>query len=76
MNQSENEELEETEDAEKRQQIAKKYLNLVQLEQAQMSTQELLMLFIKYNLLENLNAENLIQPEHNCMADFKLKHRI
>lgn len=33
-------------------------------------------LIIKYNLLENLNIENLIKPEHNCIEGFALKHRI
>lgn len=69
--------------------VRDKYKMYAQFIQAQMSSEELLMLFynsfcfpktkeliIKYNLLENLNIENLIKPEHNCIEGFALKHRI
>lgn len=51
-----------------------------------MSIEELLVIFynsfcfpkmkgmlIKYNLLENLNVEKLIKPEHNCEPQYHLK---
>lgn len=66
--------------------VKNKYLEYAQFVQAQMSIEELLVIFynsfcfpkmkgmlIKYNLLENLNVENLIKPEHNCEPQFHLK---
>ena len=88
VSQSEEEELNDTKDDVVRQQISKRYLELVQFVQAQMSTRELLMVFynsfsfpklrnllIKYNLLENLTIENLIDKSHNCIFDYHLKHQ-
>lgn len=88
VSQSEEEELNDTEDDVVRQQISKRYFELVQFVQAQMSTRELLMVFynsfsfpklrdllIKYNLLENLTIENLVDKRHNCIIDYHLKHQ-
>lgn len=68
------------------QSVKNKYLEYAQFVQAQMSIEELLVIFynsfcfpkmkgmlIKYNLLENLNVEKLIKPEHNCEPQFHLK---
>ena len=59
-----------------------------QFVQAQMSTNEMLMVFynsfsfpklkrlvIKYRILENLTIENLISQEHCCIEEFNMKHR-
>ena len=88
MSQSEEDELNDTKDDVVRLQITKRYYELVQFVQAQMSTRELLMVFynsfsfpklrdllIKYNLLENLTVENLIDKSHNCIFDYHLKHQ-
>ena len=88
MSKSEEEELNDVENYVVRQQISKRYFELVQFVQAQMSTRELLMVFynsfsfpklrdllIKYNLLENLTIENLIDKSHNCIFDYHLKHQ-
>lgn len=88
VSQSEEEELNDTEDDVIRQQISKRYFELVQFVQAQMSTRELLMVFynsfsfpklrdllIRYNILENLTVENLIDKSHNCIFDYHLKHQ-
>ena len=85
---SEDEELNGVEDFAVRQQISKRYFELVQFVQAQMSTKELLMVFynsfsfpklrdllIKYNILENLTVENLIDFSHNCIEGYHLKHK-
>lgn len=85
---SEDEELNGVEDFAVRQQISKRYFELVQFVQAQMSTKELLMVFynsfsfpklrdllIKYNILENLTVENLIDFSHNCIEGYHLKHQ-
>lgn len=66
--------------------IKTKYLNYAQFVQSQMSVDELLILFynsfcfpkmkmmlIKYNLLENLNVDKLINKAHNCVSDYHLK---
>lgn len=68
------------------QSVKNKYLEYAQFVQAQMSIEELLIIFynsfcfpkmkgmlIKYNLLENLNVEKLIKPEHNCEPQYHLK---
>lgn len=88
MSKSEEEDLNDIENYVVRQQISKRYFELVQFVQAQMSTRELLMVFynsfsfpklrdllIKYNLLENLTIENLIDKSHNCIFDYHLKHQ-
>lgn len=88
VSQSEEEEVNYIEDDAERQQIFKRYFELVQFVQAQMSTRELLMVFynsfsfpklrdllIRYNLLENLTVENLIDKSHNCIVGYHLKHR-
>ena len=88
VSKSEEEELNDIENCVVRQQISKRYFELVQFVQAQMSTRELLMVFynsfsfpklrdllIKYNLLENLTVENLIDKNHNCIIDYHLKHQ-
>ena len=88
VSQSEEEEVNDIEDDAERQQIFKRYFELVQFVQAQMSTRELLMVFynsfsfpklrdllIRYNLLENLTVENLIDKSHNCIVGYHLKHR-
>lgn len=88
MSKSEEEELNDVENYVVKQQISKRYFELVQFVQAQMSTRELLMVFynsfsfpklrdllIKYNLLENLTIENLIDKSHNCIFDYHLKHQ-
>ena len=85
---SEDEELNGVEDFAVRQQISTRYFELVQFVQAQMSTKELLMVFynsfsfpklrdllIKYNILENLTVENLIDFSHNCIEGYHLKHQ-
>lgn len=89
INQSENEDLNDAKDEEVKLQISKRYLDLAQFVQAQMSTSELLMVFynsfsfpklkemlIKYNILENLTIEKLIDPSHNCIAEFNMKHQL
>ena len=88
VSKSEEEELNDVENYVVRQQISKRYFELVQFVQAQMSTRELLMVFynsfsfpklrdllIKYNLLENLTIENLVDKRHNCIFDYHLKHQ-
>lgn len=88
VSQSENEELNDVDNVVVRQQISKRYFELVQFVQAQMSTKELLMVFynsfsfpklkellIRYDLLENLTVENLINKNHNCICDYHLKHQ-
>ena len=88
MSKSEEEELNDVENYVVKQQISKRYFELVQFVQAQMSTRELLMVFynsfsfpklrdllIKYNLLENLTIENLVDKRHNCIFDYHLKHQ-
>lgn len=68
------------------QSVKNKYLEYAQFVQAQMSIEELLVIFynsfcfpkmkamlIKYNLLENLNVEKLIKSEHNCEPQYHLK---
>lgn len=87
--QSEQEELNEVSDDAIRQEISKRYASLVQFVQAQMSTKEMLMVFynsftfpklkdllIRYNLLENLTVENLIDENHNCIDGYHLKHQL
>lgn len=88
VSKSEEEELNDVENYVVRQQISKRDFELVQFVQAQMSTRELLMVFynsfsfpklrdllIKYNLLENLTIENLVDKRHNCIFDYHLKHQ-
>ena len=88
VSKSEEEELNDVENYVVKQQISKRYFELVQFVQAQMSTRELLMVFynsfsfpklrdllIKYNLLENLTIENLVDKRHNCIFDYHLKHQ-
>ena len=83
------EELLGVDDITDRQQISKRYYDLVQFVQAQMSTKEMLMVFynsfsfpklrdllIRYNLLENLTVENLIDTSHDCINGYHLKHQI
>lgn len=89
VRQSENEDLEEIKSEDLKLQISKRYLDLAQFIQAQMSTIELLMVFynsfafpklrdllIKYSILENLTEEKLIDSNHNCIEDFHLKHQL
>lgn len=89
VKQSESEDLEEAKDEEVKQEISKRYLDLAQFVQAQMSTRELLMVFyncfsfpklkemlIQYNILENLTVEKLIDPSHNCIVEFHMKHQL
>ena len=65
--------------------ISKKYVNFIQ---AQMSSFEMMLLFynaisfpkllallIKFNFLENLATEDLIDKSHNCIDGIKLKSR-
>lgn len=86
--QAEEEELNDTNAIVDRKKIIKKYFDLVQFVQAQMSTKEMLMVFynsfsfpklrdmlVKYNILENLTVENLIDASHNCVEDYHLKHQ-
>ncbi|MBP6731016.1 MAG: putative phage abortive infection protein [Chitinophagales bacterium] len=80
-------ELNVAEDSDK-QGILDKYASYAQFVQAQMSGPEMLLLFynslsfpklkrlvIKYNTLENLSVEDLIEPAHNCVPEIKLKSR-
>lgn len=89
ISQSENEEINDVRDEKIQQQISKRYFDLAQIIQAQMSTRELLMIFynsfsfpklkemlIKYNILENLTIENLINPNHNCIEEYNLKKQL
>ena len=89
VEQSEGEEQNEAKDEELKLQISKRYYDLAQFIQAQMSTRELLMVFynsfsfpnlkrllIKYNILENLRAENLIDSTHDCVNEYHLKHKL
>ena len=89
VKQSEEEELLGIYDVAVRQQVSKRYYDLVQFVQAQMSTKEMLMVFynsfsfpklrellIRYNLLENLTVENLIAPSHNCIDGYHLKKQL
>ena len=89
VKQSEDEELLGIYDVAVRQQVSKRYYDLVQFVQAQMSTKEMLMVFynsfsfpklrellIRYNLLENLTVENLIAPSHNCIDGYHLKKQL
>lgn len=89
VKQAEEEELLGIYDVAVRQQVSKRYYDLVQFVQAQMSTKEMLMVFynsfsfpklrellIRYNLLENLTVENLIAPSHNCIDGYHLKRQL
>lgn len=75
--------------SEEKQDIKNQYKQYAQFIQAQMSREELCLLFynsflfekmqkliIKYNLLENLTIESLITPEHNCIKEMNLKSKI
>lgn len=68
--------------------IRNQYKQYAQFIQAQMSNEELCLLFynsflfkkmqqliIKYNLLENLSIESLIIKEHNCKKEMNLKSK-
>jgi hypothetical protein len=72
----------------KKEQIHDQFKQYAQFIQAQMSTEELLLLFynsfafekaqeliIYYDLLENLTVQNLILKEHNCKPELKLKDK-
>lgn len=65
--------------------LNKRYVDFIQ---AQMSSYELMLLFynavsfpklmellIQFNFLENLSEEDLIEPQHNCIAGINLKKR-
>lgn len=71
-----------------KQQIYEQYKQYAQFIQAQMSTDELLLLFynsfafpkaqnliIHYGLLENLTIQNLINKMHNCVSELNLKDK-
>jgi hypothetical protein len=68
--------------------IHSQFRQYAQFIQAQMSTDELLLLFydsftfekaqkliIHYDLLENLTIQNLIKKEHNCKSELKMKDK-
>lgn len=68
--------------------IQSQFRQYAQFIQAQMSTDELLLLFYNsftfekaqklithYDLLENLTIQNLIKKEHNCKSELKLKDK-
>lgn len=68
--------------------VHRHFKEYAQFIQAQMSTDELLLLFynsfafekaqkliIHYDLLENLTVQNLIKKEHNCKPELKLKNK-
>lgn len=68
--------------------VKKEYKDYASFVQAQMSTDELLLLFynsftfkkaqeliIHYDLLENLTVQNLLSKKHNCVSDIKLKDK-
>ncbi|WP_160150061.1 putative phage abortive infection protein [Parabacteroides sp. Marseille-P3160] len=72
----------------KKQEVHEEYKQYAQFIQAQMSIDELLILFyecfsfpkmkqlvIHYNLLDNLTIQNLIKKEHNCEAKIRLKNK-
>ena len=74
--------------SEEEQEIKNQYKQYAQFIQAQMSSDELCLLFynsflfekmqkliIKYNLLENLTIESLIIKEHNCIKEMNLKSK-
>lgn len=69
--------------------IHEKYKQYAQFIQAQMSIDELFLLYynsfvfpkmqkllIDYNLLENLTVNNLIDKSHNCVSEIRLKSKI
>lgn len=89
VEQSENEELDNVKDENERISILKRYSDLCQFVQAQMSTPELFLVFYnsfsfpklrkllaKYNILENLTEENLIDKKHNSINEYHLKHQL
>ena len=66
--------------------VEAKYRGYAQFIQARMSFDELLLLFynsflfdkmkdylIRYKLMENLNVEHLLKPNHNCIPNYQLK---
>lgn len=68
--------------------IHSQFRQYAQFIQAQMSTDELLLLFYNsftfekaqklirhYDLLENLTIQNLIKKEHNCKSELKMKDK-
>lgn len=72
----------------KRNEILKRFYDYAQFVQAQMSSNELLLLYynifsfpktkelvIRYNIIENLTLESLIAPQHHCDDRIKLKMR-
>ena len=71
-----------------KEEIHKQFKEYAQFIQAQMSIDELLLLFynsftfdkmqkliVHYNLLENLTIQNLIKGEHNCKPELNLKDK-
>ncbi|OCK42684.1 hypothetical protein BA195_13910 [Tenacibaculum soleae] len=69
--------------------IEKEFRSYANFAQAQMSTPELFLTFyncivypkleklvIKYDFIENLNIENLIDEKHNCFEGIKLKRKV
>lgn len=89
VEQSEKEELHNVKDDNERNSISKRYSDLCQFVQAQMSTLELFLVFYnsfsfpklrkllaKYNILENLTEENLIDKKHNCIREYHLKNQL
>ena len=89
VEQSEKEELDNVKDENERMSISKRYFDLCQFVQAQMSMSELFLVFYnsfsfpklrrllaKYNILENLTEENLIDKKHNCITEYHLKKQL
>ncbi len=85
---SEDEKLNSLRKPDKEKAIHSDFKKYAQFIQAQMSTDELLLLFynsftfkkaqqliIYYDLLENLTVQNLIKKEHNCKSELKLKNK-
>lgn len=79
----------ENKEKESKQVVHEKYKQYAQFIQAQMSTDELFLLYynsfvfpkmqkllIDYNLLENLTVNNLIDKSHNCVFGIHLKSKV
>jgi hypothetical protein len=89
LEETEKEKILKANDEDEKNAILKEFNQFAEFVQAQMSTPELFLLFynalsfpklqrllIKYNTLENLPIEDLINPEHNGINGVNLKSRI
>lgn len=88
VEQTENKLMELSDNQDEKTEIQKNYRKYASIVQAQMSSLELMLLFYnslsfpkmlrlikKYNFLENLAFENLLDQSHNCIVEINLKSK-